>query len=89
MTATLVKVAFAGIRSRLLASALTMLIASAAAATIVLAVEVGATARDPWQRTFTAANGAHVLADVPSPRRPTRARSPPCPASTCRTRSAP
>ena len=23
-------------------------------------------ARDPWQRTFTAANGAHVLANVPS-----------------------
>ena len=62
MTATLVKLAFAGIRSRLLASALTILLASAAAATIVLALEVGATARDPWQRTFTAANGAHVLA---------------------------
>ena len=66
MTATLVKLAFAGIRSRLLASALTILLCSAAAATIVLALEVGATARDPWQRTFTAANGAHVLASVPS-----------------------
>ena len=32
----------------------------------MLALEVGATARDPWQRTFTAANGAHVLANVPS-----------------------
>jgi putative ABC transport system permease protein len=66
MTATLVKVAFAGIRSRLLASALTILISSAAAATIVLALEVGGTARDPWQRTFDAANGAHVIAMVPS-----------------------
>jgi putative ABC transport system permease protein len=66
MTATLVKLAFAGIRSRLLASALTILLSSAAAATIVLALEVGATARDPWQRTFDAANGAHVLANVPS-----------------------
>jgi putative ABC transport system permease protein len=66
MTATLVKLAFAGIRSRLLASALTVLLASAAAATIVLALEVGATARDPWQRTFDAANGAHVIANVPS-----------------------
>jgi putative ABC transport system permease protein len=36
VTATLVKLAFAGIRSRLLASALTILLASAAAATIVL-----------------------------------------------------
>ena len=66
MTATLIKLAFAGIRSRLLASGLTILLSSAAAATIVLALEVGATARDPWQRTFTAANGAHVLANVSS-----------------------
>ena len=66
MSATLFKLAFAGIRSRLLASALTILLSSAAAATIVLALEVGATARDPWQRTFTAANGAHVLANVSS-----------------------
>jgi putative ABC transport system permease protein len=66
MTATLVKLAFAGIRSRLLASALTVLLSSAAAATIVLALEVGETARDPWQRTFDAAHGAHVLANVPS-----------------------
>jgi ABC-type lipoprotein release transport system permease subunit len=66
MTATLIRLAFAGIRSRLLASVLTLLLSSAAAATIVLALEVGATARDPWQRTFTAANGAHVLANVPS-----------------------
>ncbi|TCN38391.1 FtsX-like permease family protein [Kribbella orskensis] len=66
MTATLVRLAFAGIRRRLLASALTILLAGAAAATIVLSLEVGATARDPWQRTFTAANGAHVLANVSS-----------------------
>ena len=66
MTATLVRLAFAGIRSRALASVLTILLSSAAAATIVLALEVGATARDPWQRTFTAANGAHVLANVPT-----------------------
>ena len=66
MTATLIKLAFAGIRARLLASALTVLLAGAAAATIVLALEVGATVRDPWQRTFDAANGADVLALVPS-----------------------
>ena len=66
MTLTLVRLAFAGIRSRLLASVLTILLSSAAAATIVLALEVGATAREPWQRTFHAANGAHVLATAPS-----------------------
>jgi ABC-type lipoprotein release transport system permease subunit len=66
MTATLVKLAFAGIRSRLLASLLTILLSSAAAATIVLALEVRETARDPWQRTFDAANGAHVIATARS-----------------------
>jgi ABC-type lipoprotein release transport system permease subunit len=66
VTATLAKLAFAGIRSRLLASALTVLLSAAAAATIVLTLEVGATTRDPWQRTFDAANGAHVIATSPS-----------------------
>jgi ABC-type lipoprotein release transport system permease subunit len=66
MTALLFKLAFAGMRSRLLASALTIAIAGAAAATIVLALEVRSSGRDPWQQTFDAANGAHVLASVPS-----------------------
>jgi ABC-type lipoprotein release transport system permease subunit len=66
MTVMLLKLAFAGIRSRLLASALTVTIAGAAAATIVLGLEVRSTSVDPWQRTFAAANGAHVLALVPS-----------------------
>ena len=62
MTALIVKLAFAGIRSRLLASALTIAIAGAASATIVLALEVRSSGLDPWQQTFDAANGAHVLA---------------------------
>jgi ABC-type lipoprotein release transport system permease subunit len=66
MTALLFRLAFAGIRSRLLASALTIAIAGAAAATIVLALEVRSSGRDPWQQTFDAANGAHVLASVPT-----------------------
>ena len=66
MTITLIRLAFAGIRSRILASALTILLCTASAATIVLALEVGATGRDPWERTFAAANGAHVLANVAS-----------------------
>ena len=66
MTAMLVRLAFAGIRSRLLASALTIAIAAAAVATIVLALEVRSSGIDPWQRTFAEANGAHVLAFVPS-----------------------
>lgn len=66
MTGMLFRLAFAGIRSRLLASALTIAIAGAAAATIVLALEVRSSGLDPWQRTFAAANGAHVLALAPS-----------------------
>jgi putative ABC transport system permease protein len=66
MTVMLLKLAFAGIRSRLLASALTVTIAGAAATTIVLGLEVRSTGVEPWQRTFAAANGAHVLALVPS-----------------------
>ena len=62
MTTLLFRLAFAGIHSRLLASALTIAIAGAAAATIVLALEVRSSGRDPWQQTFDAANGAHVLA---------------------------
>jgi ABC-type lipoprotein release transport system permease subunit len=68
MTATLIRLAFSGIRSRALASALTVFLAAAAAATVVLALEVGETGRDPWQRTFVAAHGAHVLANVGSER---------------------
>jgi ABC-type lipoprotein release transport system permease subunit len=66
VTVLLVRLAFSGIRSRLLASALTIAIAAATVATIVLALEVRSTGVDPWQRTFARANGAHVLAFVPS-----------------------
>jgi putative ABC transport system permease protein len=66
MTIMLIRLGFAGIRSRLLASALTIAIAAAAVATIVLALEVRSSGVDPWQRTFAEANGAHVLAFVPS-----------------------
>ena len=66
MTVLLGRLAFSGIRGRLLASALTIGIAAAAVATIVLVLEVRASGVDPWQRTFAEANGAHVLAFVPS-----------------------
>jgi len=66
VTVMLLRSAFAGIRSRLLASALTIVIAAAAVGTIVLALEVRSSGIDPWERTFTEANGAHVLAFVPS-----------------------
>ncbi|MFI5897048.1 ABC transporter permease [Actinoplanes sp. NPDC051513] len=66
MTLTLVRLALAGIRSSLLAATFTIVITAAAAATLVIALEVRASAVDPWQRTFQAAHGADVLAVVPS-----------------------
>ena len=66
MTSTLVRLAFAGLRSRLLATALTVLLAGAATSTLVLVLEVRETGRDPWERTFAAAHGAHVLANMPT-----------------------
>jgi putative ABC transport system permease protein len=66
MTLTLVRLALVGIRSRLLAAVFTILITAASAATLVIALEVRASAVDPWQRTFQAAYGADVLAAVPS-----------------------
>ena len=66
MFSTLVRLAFSGIRTRLVASGLTVLLAATAAATVVLALEVGQAGREPWQQTFAAAHGAHVLANVPT-----------------------
>jgi len=64
MSVTLVRLALSGIRSRVPASILTILVTAAAAATIVIALSIGSTISDPWQETFAAANGAHVQANV-------------------------
>jgi putative ABC transport system permease protein len=66
MIGTLFSLAFAGIRSRLFAGILTIILTAAAAATIILTLEIGSTISDPWKRTFEAANGAHVFATVPT-----------------------
>ena len=66
MSITLIRLAFSGIRSRIPASVLTILVTGSAAATIVIALSLGSTISDPWQRTFVAANGAHVQANVQS-----------------------
>src|SRR5215207_3352889 len=66
MSGTLIHLAFAGIRSRLLPSLLTVFPALAASATIVTALQVGGTTAGPWRKTFDAAHGAHVLANVPT-----------------------
>jgi putative ABC transport system permease protein len=62
MTRTLARLAFGGIRARLLASALIVALAAAPIATIVIALDLRAAAVDPWQRAFDAGHGAHVLA---------------------------
>lgn len=66
MTLTLLRLASSGIRSRVPASILTVLVTGAAAATIVIALSLGSTIAEPWQHTFDVANGAHVQAIVPS-----------------------
>ena len=66
MILVLARLAFAGIRTRLLASALTIAIAAAVVSSLVIAVEIRATGVAPWQRTFDAAHGAHVLANTPT-----------------------
>jgi len=50
----------------LLASILTVLVCGAAAATIVITLEVGSTGVTPWNRTFDVANGAHILVTASS-----------------------
>jgi putative ABC transport system permease protein len=64
MTLTLLRLAFAGMRFRVLPSVLTIILTAGAAATIVLALEVRATGSDPWTKTFEAAHGAHVLGNL-------------------------
>ena len=49
-----------------LASVLTIAIAAAAVATIVLVLEVRTSGVEPWRQTFAEAHGAHVLAVVPT-----------------------
>ncbi len=66
MNGLLVRLAFSGIRARWLASTLTVVIAACVAATVVIALEASGTGRDPWQKTFDAANGADVIAEVAS-----------------------
>lgn len=61
MITTYIKLSFAGIRSRTLAHLITVVLCMASAATIVLTLEVRGTAVKPWERTFAAAHGAHVL----------------------------
>ena len=43
-----------------------MAVVHTAVASLVVALEVRATGVDPWQRTFDAAHGAHVLANTPT-----------------------
>lgn len=62
MGATIVRLGFAGLRGRLMPAALTFVLIAAAAATVGLALQIHRVADDPWERTFRATNGAHVIA---------------------------
>jgi putative ABC transport system permease protein len=60
MTPVLVRLAFAGLRHRALQAVLTVLVVSAAAAALTIAVGIDRVADRSWDRTFEATNGAHV-----------------------------
>ena len=64
MTGTLIRLAFAGARSRRLSALLTVALTAAVAAAIVMATTVRGAVDDPWQQTFDTANGAHVIFDT-------------------------
>jgi putative ABC transport system permease protein len=66
MITTLLKLSFAGFRSRILVNALTAVLCMASAATIVLTLNVRETVAAPWEKTFEAAHGAHVLVTTDS-----------------------
>jgi putative ABC transport system permease protein len=61
MITTLLKLSFAGFRSRILVNMLNAVLCMASAATIVLALNVRDTVAAPWDKTFEVAHGAHVL----------------------------
>ena len=61
MARILLQLTLADLRRRPLAAALTALVIAVAAATLTLSIAVGRLADDPWQRTFDATNGGHVL----------------------------
>ena len=62
VTAVIARLAFAGIGRRRLESALTILVAAVGAATLAVALSVGAVAEEPWERTFEATRGPDVVA---------------------------
>lgn len=62
----LTRLTLADLRSHRLAAVLNALVIGVAAATLTLSVAVGRLGDDPWQRTFEATNGAHVLVSSPN-----------------------
>ncbi len=62
MTPIQLRLAFAGLRRRRLQTALTIVVVAASAAALTVALGVGRVTDDPWERTFEATNGPHVLA---------------------------
>jgi putative ABC transport system permease protein len=57
-----IKLAFAGLRRRRLQAVLTVVVVATATAALTVALGVGRVADRPYERTFEATNGAHVVA---------------------------
>lgn len=66
MIVTLLKLSYMGFRAHILANMVTAVLCLASAATIVLTFNVRETVTTPWERTFEAAHGAHVLVTTTS-----------------------
>jgi len=61
MLTMILRLALSGLRKRALAASLTVLLVTAGAGTLTLALHLRSVADDPWDRTFRETNGAHVL----------------------------
>ncbi|HVF77654.1 MAG TPA: FtsX-like permease family protein [Solirubrobacteraceae bacterium] len=61
MAAVFASLTWAGLRARWQPTLLTIVVVTCAMATATVARAVGGLADDPWQQTFAATNGAHVI----------------------------
>lgn len=61
MTALFASLTWVGLRARWQPTLLTIVVVTCAMATATVARAVGGLADDPWQQTFAATNGAHVI----------------------------
>ena len=67
MTGRLLRLGLTGWRRHPMGTALSFLLVVAGATAVMLALQLRVVALDPWEHTFEATNGAHLLAFGPTP----------------------